>query len=299
MIRALAILAGLAAIAGAPAPGAKLMPDVRVLSADNMEGRGAGSPGGARARQYLVGRMREIGLKPVWPDYQQPFSAGKVQGVNLVGVVAGTSASDKVMVVSAHYDHLGVRNGQVFNGADDNASGVAALLAAAEDLKRRPPRHTVIFALWDAEEVGSPGAKAFLRAPPIPLARIALNVNFDMLSRGDKNELYVAGAQHYPFLRPRLEMLAKRAPVPLKLGHDGPPWTGSDDWTGGSDHREFHKVGIPFAYFGVEDHSDYHKPTDDFAKVPQSFFRRSAATVLAAVRMFDADLDAIARESGR
>lgn len=283
--------------------GDQLLEDVRVLSADDMEGRLAGSEGGAKARAYLLGRLTALGVAPVSPGFAQPFTAEvrgrKVEGTNLVARIEGSSDSEVVLLITAHYDHLGVQKGAIYNGADDNASGVAALLAIAEAFRKVPPKHDVIFALWDAEELGSPGAQAFIDAPPVPIGRIALNMNLDMLSRSDKGELYVAGARHYPFLRARFEKLASAAPVTLKLGHDGPPWKGSDDWTDGSDHRLFHKAGVPFAYFGVEDHPDYHKPTDDFAAIPQDFYRRSAVTVLAAARLLDEELDAIAVESGR
>ena len=119
------------------------------------------------------------------------------------------------------------------------------------------------------------------------------------MSRSDKGELWIAGAHHYPFLRARFERLAGSAPVTLKIGHDGPPWKGSDDWTAGSDHYAFHRRGIPFAYLGVEDYPDYHQPGDDFDTIPKDFFARSAATALLAARMFDRELGAIAVEAGR
>ena len=285
------------------APGDRLMDDLRVLSADDMQGRAPDTPGGRKARAYLAGRMAAIGLEPAYAGYLQPFddpTRGRgSRGANVVGLVRGTGPSDRVLVITAHYDHLGVRGGRIFNGADDNASGVAALLAVAEDFKDSPPRHTTVFALVDAEETGSPGAKALLAAPPVARSRLALNLNFDMLGRGDKGELYVAGASHYPFLRPWLEGLARHAPVKLRLGHDAAPWKGSDDWTTGSDHRVFHEAGVPFAYFGVEDHPDYHRPTDDFEKIPAAFFRGAAETVRRAARLLDERLDEIPARSAK
>lgn len=298
-----AAFAGAVCLAAAPAPASRLLEDLRILSADDMQGREIGTPGSAKARAYLLERLKAIGVKPVGAGFEHPFT-GEVRGqmksgVNLLAMVEGTSKSDRVMVVSAHYDHLGVRNGQIHNGADDNASGVAVVLAMAEAFQRNPPKHTIIFALWDGEEGGMAGARAFVTSPPIPLDRVVLNMNLDMVARGDKGVLFAAGAHHYPFLRPRLERLAKAAPVTLRLGHDGPPWKGSDDWTTQSDHAAFHAAKVPFVYFGVEDHPDYHKPTDDFERVPQDFFRRSALTLVIAATLLDEDLDAIARESGR
>jgi Zn-dependent M28 family amino/carboxypeptidase len=304
-MRAAILALGAALLAGAAlaAPEDRLVRDVRTLSADDMQGRAVGEPGGAKARRYLVSRMTQIGLEPLYPDYAQPFSAasrGKVRnGVNLVGRLRGTGGGDKVLMVTAHYDHVGLKDGQIHNGADDNASGVAAVLAIAEAFKRQPPKHDVVFVLWDGEESGLVGSRWFVRAPPFALSKVGLVMNFDMVARGDKGELYVAGAHHYPFLRPRLEGLAKGAPITLKLGHDGPPWTGSDDWTSSSDHGPFHAAGVPFAYFGVEDHPDYHRPGDDADKIPAPFFRGSVATLISAARMFDRDLAEIAKEAGR
>ncbi len=298
-----ALVAALALVASAAAAESPAMRDVRILSADEMEGRLIGSPGGALARAYLIGRLTEIGAAPAGDEFAQPFSAGTPDkprdGVNLVARIAGTATSDRVLVVMAHYDHLGVRNGEVFNGADDNASGVAGLLAVAEAFRKSPPRHTVILALVDGEEGGLSGSRAFVAKPPVPLEKIALAVNFDMLSKSAQGELYVSGGYHFPWLKPRLDRLAARVPVTLKQGHDGPPWTGEDDWTSQSDHFAVHEKGVPWVYFGVEDHPEYHRPTDDFATVPQPFFNRSVASVVAAVRLFDQELDAMATDAGR
>jgi Zn-dependent M28 family amino/carboxypeptidase len=281
----------------------RLFEDVRILSADDMEGRLVDTPGSARARAYLIRRLEAIGVEPARKTFEQEFvftkGAQAHDGVNLIGKIEGTSRSRKSLVVMAHYDHVGVIDGQIYNGADDNASGVAALLAIAESFAADPPRHDVILALVDAEEGGMRGSRVLVSDPPVPLSDIALVVNFDMLSRNDRNELYTAGAAHFPWLKPRLEALAARAPVTLKLGHDTPAWGPNQDWTMESDHGAFHEKGVPWVYFGVEDPPDYHRPTDDFATIPQDFFRRSAQTVLEAVRAFEADLDAIAKEAGR
>lgn len=302
------VLAGCASAVEAPPPPVvkpdQLMEDVRILSADDMEGRRVDTPGSARARAYLIQRLEAIGVEPARGEvYEQDFvftrGAEAHTGVNLLGKIEGTSRSRRTLVVMAHYDHVGVIDGQIHNGADDNASGVAALLAIAESFAADPPRHDVIFALVDAEEGGIRGARVLVSDPPVPLANTVLVVNLDMLSRSDRNELYAAGAAHFPWLKPRLEALAARAPVTLKLGHDTPAWGASQDWTMESDHGAFHEKGVPWVYFGVEDHPDYEQPTDDFAAIPPDFFRRSAQTVLDAVRAFEADLDVIAREAGR
>jgi len=177
-------------------------------------------------------------------------------------------------VVSAHYDHLGIVDGVTYPGADDNASGVAALLAVARYVHAHPPAHTVVFAAFDAEETGLEGAKAFVRAPPVPLTTIALDINFDMVSRNDRHEIYAAGTFQNPSLRPVVEEVQQRTGVAIRFGHDRPDGKGDqgDDWTLQSDHGVFHQAGVPFIYFGVEDHPDYHKPTDTADKIDPAFF---------------------------
>ncbi|MBO9559622.1 MAG: M20/M25/M40 family metallo-hydrolase [Caulobacter sp.] len=288
----------------APKPGAHALDDVRILSADDMEGRAVGTPGGAKARAYIVKRFNEIGLRPQGETFEVPFAfkAGfgrETKGVNLVARIEGTSTSDKVLVVSAHYDHLGVRKGQIYNGADDNASGVAGLLAVAEAFKARPPRHTVLIVAFDGEESGLRGAKAFVANPPVPLDKIGMNVNFDMISKNAKGQLYVSGPGPQPYLKPVLEGVARTAPVKLMLGHDTDIHGKENNWTQQSDQGPFATAGVPWVYFGVEDHKEYHQPTDDFATVPQVFFKNAVTTVVTATRALDDDLDRLNRAAGR
>ena len=303
LVLAAAVLVSLAAAPALANPGDKAIEDVRILSADDMQGRAVGTPGSEKARTYILSRFAEIGVQPIGASFEQPFSFQKrdgstVWGTNLVARIKGKSPG-KAMVVSAHYDHLGVRNGETYNGADDNASGVAGLLAVAEAFKAKRPRHDVIFAVVDAEEAGLRGAQAFAASPPVPLATIALDVNFDMLAKNPRNELYVAGTAPFPYLKPILVKVAATAPVTLKLGHDTDADGQENNWTNQSDHYAFAEKGVPWVYFGVEDHPEYHKPTDDFATVPQDFFKRSVATVVQASIALERNLDEVAKASGR
>jgi Zn-dependent M28 family amino/carboxypeptidase len=265
---------------------AALMRMVRVLAADSMEGRAAGTPGGARARVWLLERLRAIGVARLGDSltYAFPLARGG-EGVNLIGVVRGTATPERYLVLSAHYDHVGVQAGQIYNGADDNASGVAAVLALAERLRARPLGQSVIIALFDAEEGGLRGARAFVANPPVPKASLVLNINLDMVGHSDTGELYVAGTSYTPRLRPPLDSIAARAPIRLLFGHD--QGGGHNDWTTQSDHGAFHAAGIPFLYFGVEDHQDYHKPTDDPETLTPAFFGGAVATIEAAIRILD------------
>ena len=278
--------------------GAQLLRDLTTLSADDMEGRLPGTPGGAKARAYILRRFKEAGIQPIGDSYERPFSfrgrgdSADRGGVNIVGVVRGRREPGRFLVITAHFDHLGVRDGQVFNGADDNASGVAALLAVAARVSAAKPEHSVVFAALDAEESGLNGAKAFMSNPPVARDAIAMNVNLDMVARDEKNILFASGTFQNPFLKAYLKSVA-RPPVVLRLGHDGTN-PKEDDWSKDSDHYPFHEAGIPFIYFGVEDEAQHHKATDDAETVTKEFFIGAANTILAAIRTFDANLEAIA-----
>jgi hypothetical protein len=267
-----------------------LIGDIRALSADSMEGRAVGTPGNERARRYLDRAFVRTGLETVGASFRHPFeirrdSGTVVTGVNFVGRLPGTE-SGRVIVVTAHYDHVGVRDGEIFNGADDNASGTAALLAIARMMAGTTPRHTILFVATDAEEGGLRGARAFVADPPVDAASIELNINMDMVSRNEKGELWVAGTHHNPWLLPLIDGIAAESAVTLRAGHDV-PGTGSDDWTRASDHGPFHEAGIPFLYFGVEDHEDYHRATDEFDRIDPDFFVSAVETVAAVLQAVD------------
>ena len=281
----------------------RLIAAVTALSDPKFEGRAAGSPGGLAARAWVLERMTGIGLQPVSGSHVFPFTftrlrmSGRVEGAgaNVLGQCLGRDPKSPAFVVSSHYDHLGIRDGVIYPGADDDASGVAVMLAIAEYCQRTPFSRTVVFAAFDAEEAGLQGAKSFMIAPPFPKERIALNVNLDMVSRNDKREIFIAGTYPWPQLKVPLEQVAKRAPITVLFGHDKPVAIagGVDDWTNQSDHGPFNDANIPFVYFGVEDHADYHKPTDTADKINRGFFVDVAETVLDAVLQLDAALAAV------
>jgi hypothetical protein len=309
------LLAGVGCTRSAPAAMAQqaseairpeaLMAHVSVLAADSMEGRLIGTPGSARARAYLVRAFADAGLRPIGAGFEVPVQmvsprdSSLRRGTNVVGEIRGRTTPDRYIVVTAHYDHVGVRQGQIYNGADDDASGTAALIEMARWFRANPPAHSIIFAAFDGEEGGMVGSREFVRQPPVPAERIVVNVNLDMVGRNARNELYAAGTSHYRFLRPYLDSIATGAPVTLRFGHDDPNGPRQDDWTTQSDHASFHRAGIPFVYFGVEDHPDYHKPTDDTERLMPAFFAGAVTTVRDAIRALDRNLGAIAAARGR
>jgi Zn-dependent M28 family amino/carboxypeptidase len=279
---------------------AQLLDDVRILSADDMEGRNTGSPGGERARAYIVSRLEAMGIQAPPVGRLQPFEAEarsrsgpkRYAGTNILGLIPGTRRSDRYIVISAHYDHVGISEGLIYNGADDNASGVATMLELAARLKASPPEHSVIIVAFDGEERGLIGAKHFVQAPPVPLSSIALNLNFDMTARAETDDhLWVTGTYQNPTLRPILEQIAAVGPVSLAFGKDTPQDTGENNWVEASDHGAFYKANIPFLYLGVDYHPDYHRPSDDFEKITPAVFGASTELAVAAFRALDASLD--------
>jgi enamidase len=278
-----------------------LWTDLERLSADDMEGRRPGTAGHDRARQYIARRFEQIALEPVKGSYEQAFTyaspkdpAGtERQGTNLVGIVRGLQDPDLAVVVTAHYDHLGNVNGRAFSGANDNASGVAAVIALAAAFKAQPPRHTFIFAAVDAEESGLFGSRHLVEVLPVGANRVVMNVNLDMIGRDARQTLYASGTRHYPFLKPHLEAVASKSPVKLLLGHDGPGGALGGDWTRDSDHFAFHERGIPFIYFGVEDTANHHKSADRFPTMMREFYEGAVDTIAAALRVLDAQAPTI------
>lgn len=280
----------------------KLLRDVETLSSDEMGGRKAGTAEGAKARAYVARRFKESGLKfyaasPLQPfTFSPPKSNVEQRGANVVGYIKGKTFPGSYIVVTAHYDHVGVNKGEIYNGADDNASGTAALFAMGKYFSKHRPLHSIIFVAFDNEEGGGDGARKFVSEPPVDIRSIILNMNLDMVSHNDRNELYAAGTYHYPFLKPLLAKVGAGAAVKLLFGHDTPGLPLGQDWTTQSDHVAFHRAKIPFIYFGVEDHKDYHKPTDDFENINQVFYVHAVETILEAVKTFDAGLTAIPQQ---
>jgi len=264
---------------------AQLLRDIQTLSADDMEGRSPQQPSIQKARDYVEKRFAESGLQPIGAYFKQEFGirqrgeSAPLKGVNYVGLIKGRKAPERYIVITAHYDHEGIKKGATFNGADDNASGTSALFTIAAYFKKHQPDHSLIFVAFDAEELGLLGAQHFVTNLPVAREDILLNVNMDMISRNDKGELYAVGTKYYPQFKPVLESVQKTAPVKLRLGHE--------EWTNQSDQAAFHAAKIPFIYFGVEDHKDYHKPTDDFANIQPAFYVSAVETIIATIKALD------------
>jgi hypothetical protein len=291
---------------------ATLIHDDQVLSSNEFEGRESGTAGGRKAQEYIAVRFWALGLKSFTADYRQVFTRrqrsrlhqivfGKEtiapnDAANVIGYVRGTRYPDDFIVVSAHFDHLGKRGGKIYHGADDNASGTAALLAIAKYFATHPPQHSMIFAAFDAEEKGLQGSRAFIAAPPVKFDSILLDVNLDMIGRNIRNEIFVTGTYQEPELRAYVMPVRSSTPLTLLMGHDHPRpiWDTENDWSFQSDQGAFMEAYIPALYIGVDSTKDYHQPSDTFDKIDQKFFG-SAAELVTAVLL---EVDSGARPSG-
>lgn len=268
---------------------ASLLQHIKALSSDAFEGRRTGTKGGIKAKRYVINEFQKLNVLPLYKNYEQPFSfseGGKTyQAVNVLGLIKGTEEPNKYIVISAHYDHEGIQNGAIYNGADDDASGVSALFSFAEYFKNNPPKHSVILAAFDAEELGLKGSKYYVNNPIVPLKSIMVDLNMDMISRSDKNELFAVGTRFNKTLKDVILNNKPSENIQLIVAHDGED--GLENWTYSSDHSSFHKKGVPFIYFGVEDHEDYHMPTDDFENIQPEFYIESVKGIISVFQKID------------
>lgn len=256
-----------------------MMRDVLWLCAPGRAGRGAFSPEAAATADYIARAFVSAGLVVT----RQPIPGGKssLAGENIIGVRRG---SEGAVIVSAHYDHLGVGDGgAIFTGADDNASGIAVLLALARKTATEHHHHTLIFIAFGAEEPGLLGSGVYVKDPLWPLSRTVAVINFDMVGRrffeAGANRAAAAamiGLEHHPTLRRATVNEARRVgltliPAPARLlevfGFDDR----TDDWW-------FRRRGVLAIHFSTGMHGDYHRPTDTPEKLIPAQMERIART---------------------
>ena len=268
----------------------RLLDDVKYLSDDRLTGRMTGTPGADSAAAYIARRFAEAGLSQPAAGWFQDFvvaagapaahhaAAEELRGRNVVGVLRGRDRTlrAEAVIVGAHYDHLGIggpfaldpdSTGSVHNGADDNASGVAALLEIARTLRGRPPARTIVFVAFAGEELGLLGSSYYVKHPVVPLARSIAMVNLDMVGRLRNNHLIVYGtatAKEFPAL---LDSLDRTAGFDIK--HQG-------DGYGPSDQSSFYAAKRPVLHFFTNLHEDYHRSTDDWPKINADGLKRVA-----------------------
>jgi hypothetical protein len=256
----------------------ELSDHVHFLAQPALKGRKPRTWESATARRYLKSRFEAYGLVP-WADrkgYEQSFGFG----TNVIGILPGSdpSLADEIVVVTAHYDHVGKTKKGVLLGACDNASGVAALLEIAEQLSMRPdrPRRSVCFASFDCEEQFTLGSFVFTCQEDFDPSKIAAVVNIDLLGRDFldvvPDSLFVVGTERCPQMRAKiLQAGAENGLKVLPVGTDivGPR----------GDHVAFETMEIPVLFFTSGLNKDYHKPTDTADKIAYPKMNRSTALI--------------------
>jgi hypothetical protein len=247
---------------------------VEVLADDVYEGRAAGSRGGHAAAQWLIQQLRPFQLTPAGTDgdYVQKFS-DDCRNVLVVQQGDDPQLQNEVIVVGAHYDHVGYGNsnnsfgpiGKIHNGADDNASGTSVMLETIEAFARSglKTRRTILFAFWDGEERGLIGSRYWIAHPTLPIEHVKLNITLDMVGRLRDERLYLMGSRSGYGLRRLFS-----DPVDDSLALDF-----SWDIKSNSDHWPFIEQRIPIALLHTGLHSDYHRPTDDVEKINRQGMR--------------------------
>ena len=264
---------------------------INFLASDELQGREAGFHGSRVTSEYIVSLLQWMGVSPLADSYFQLFDAyrkerqkkgrlevhpdsiaklkqevhQKLSMRNVLGMIPGKNTKEYV-IVGAHFDHLGIDpaldGDQIYNGADDNASGVSAVLQIARAFlaSGQQPERNVIFAFWDGEEKGLLGSKYFVQTCPF-LSQIKGYLNFDMIGRNNKPQqpkqvVYFYTAAHPVFGDWLKEDIRKYS---LQLEPDYRAW---ENPIGGSDNGSFAKVGIPIIWYHTDGHPDYHQPSD-------------------------------------
>ncbi|MBK9480220.1 MAG: M20/M25/M40 family metallo-hydrolase [Bacteroidetes bacterium] len=260
-----------------------LKKDLSYLASDKLEGRGTGLKGCELAAEYIAQQFKSIGLLPKGEDkgYLKSFTvkvaanphasvdsaAHEVTSSNVIGYI--DNQAENTILIGAHYDHLGIGKdgnsldanpqGKIHNGADDNASGVAGVLALANFYQHNKfkEKNNFLFICFSGEELGLYGSKKFCENPSIDLTKVNFMINMDMIGRLDSlNRLLVYGVgTAAPFVK---LVEAKNSIFKLKLDSSG---------IGPSDHTSFYLKDIPVLHFFTGQHADYHKPSDDIEKI--------------------------------
>ena len=256
-----------------------------VYASDYFQGRETGTLGQKRAVTFLREFYQNRGIAAAngTEDYFQPMElsikGNPVQTENVVAIIEGSTLPEEYIVISSHLDHEGVKNGEVYNGADDDGSGSVALLEVAEAFQEavkagKGPKRSIIFLHVSGEEKGLLGSRYYTDNPLYPLANTIANLNVDMVGRTDPkrenendNYIYLIGSDRLSTELHEVSEAANKATVNLELDYT---YNAEDDpnrFYFRSDHYNFAKNNIPVIFYFNGTHADYHKPTDTVEKI--------------------------------
>jgi len=259
------------------------------LASDEFEGRETGEQGLKDAADYIAKQYTSFGIKkyPKSASYFQsiPIEALKTKrftpnnpSQNIIAYIEGTEKPDEVLVISSHYDHLGVRGEDIYNGADDNASGTTAVMEIAQAFAKAKkeghgPKRSILFLNVTGEEKGLLGSKYFAANPILPLQNIVADLNIDMIGRigykhpNDENYVYIIGADRLSTDLHKINEQMNATYTKMDLDYTYNEEDDPNRFYFRSDHYNFAKNGIPIIFYFNGVHTDYHKPTDTPDKI--------------------------------
>ena len=270
---------------------------IQILASDSLEGRETGEQGQKKAAEYIANCFKKVGIPPYkCKTYFQKFKVKSkghlrqriilkqkyIKGENVLGFIEGSDLKDEVLIITAHYDHLGKKDTSIYNGADDNASGTSAILEIAEAFMKAKkdlvgPRRSILIMAVSAEEKGLLGSKYYTENPIYPLEKTIANLNIDMIGRVDKyhenaNYVYLIGSDRLSTELHNISEEVNRKNFNLELDYTFNKKDDPNRYYYRSDHYNFAKNNIPVIFYFNGVHEDYHKPTDttdkiDFEKV--------------------------------
>ncbi|MFY8188507.1 MAG: M28 family metallopeptidase [Flavobacterium sp.] len=260
-----------------------------IIAGDEMEGRDTGTEGQKKAGKYLINEYKKLGIsypKPANSFYQpipsaffaRPFSPVLPDSENIWVFIEGSDKKDEILIISAHYDHVGVKNGEVYNGADDDGSGTVALLEMAKMFQQAKkdgngPRRSILFLHVTGEEHGLHGSRFYAENPLFPLDKTIANINIDMIGRRgygketNNNYIYVIGSDRLSTDLHNISEKANTDHIGLELDYTYNDVNDPNRFYYRSDHYNFAKKGIPAIFYFNGVHDDYHKPTDTPDKI--------------------------------
>lgn len=267
----------------------RLRTNLTVIASDEMEGRETGSEGQKKAGRYIIDFYKKLGIG--FPkgatDYYQHIPAaylnakrnkGLKDSENIWAFIEGSEKPEEIVVVSAHYDHIGIKNGEICNGADDDGSGTVGIMEIAAAFQKAKneghgPKRSILILHVTGEEHGLHGSRYYTENPIFPLENTVADVNIDMIGRRDKfhtdsnNYVYLIGSD---YLSTDLYTVCEEAnkkhnllTIDYKFNDKADP----NRYYYRSDHYNFAKRGIPSVFLYSGEHEDYHKPSDEVSKI--------------------------------
>ncbi|VAW17088.1 Aminopeptidase [hydrothermal vent metagenome] len=269
-----------------------------IFASDILEGRRTGEKGQKMAANYLTAYYKNLGLKAPkgHDDYLQIIpkeffkNASKASSENVVAYIEGSELPNEILVISAHYDHLGKKGEEVYNGADDDGSGTTALMEIAQAFqvaakKGYRPKRSILFLHLTGEEEGLFGSKYYTSHPIFPLNNTVANLNIDMVGRVDEkhknnpNYIYLIGADKLSSELHKLSEETNKIYSKLKLDYTYNDEKDPNRFYYRSDHYNFAKNNIPVIFYFNGVHEDYHKPTDTPDKINYEILAKRAQLV--------------------